>query len=248
MSIADKIQRLEIAKTNIGEAIVAKGGTVNEGDGFEEFANDIGEIPDQVEADFTIEDAVLVHATLVNCTVRIPDGVVTIGKNAFTSDPNPLDVIMPNSVTTIEDAQPWEPEYGAFKNSAIYSIKLSSNLLIIGNFAFQNCFNLKQVEIPNSVREIHGSAFKDCESLENVILGDNIVSLGEQALYANPKLTSIILPKSIKTIENHALNSPFPSPLTDIYYTGTQDEWEQITFGVDAIPEGATIHYNYQPE
>lgn len=45
MSIADKITRLQTAKSGIASAITAKGGTVGASDGFEEFASDIASIP-----------------------------------------------------------------------------------------------------------------------------------------------------------------------------------------------------------
>ena len=44
-TIADNLQRLVDAKNDIADAIVAKGGTVNEGDGLEEFSADIATIP-----------------------------------------------------------------------------------------------------------------------------------------------------------------------------------------------------------
>ena len=44
-TIADNLQRLTAARTAIGNAIVAKGGTVNSGDGFEDFPNAINSIP-----------------------------------------------------------------------------------------------------------------------------------------------------------------------------------------------------------
>lgn len=42
---AEYLQRLVNAKTSIANAITAKGGTVNSGDGYEEFSADIGSIP-----------------------------------------------------------------------------------------------------------------------------------------------------------------------------------------------------------
>lgn len=45
MSIADKIQRLAAAKSEIASAISQKGGTVGSGDGFEDFAAEILGIP-----------------------------------------------------------------------------------------------------------------------------------------------------------------------------------------------------------
>jgi len=44
-TIAENLQRLKDSRTAIGNAIIAKGGTVNEGDGFEEFPADIATIP-----------------------------------------------------------------------------------------------------------------------------------------------------------------------------------------------------------
>ena len=45
MSIYDNLQRLVTAKTNIANAITEMGGTVNTGDGFEAFSDDIATIP-----------------------------------------------------------------------------------------------------------------------------------------------------------------------------------------------------------
>lgn len=44
-TIADNLQRLVDAKNDIADAITTMGGTVNEGDGFEEFPTDIATIP-----------------------------------------------------------------------------------------------------------------------------------------------------------------------------------------------------------
>ena len=35
--------------------------------------------------------------------------------------------------------------------------------------------------------------------------------------------------------------------LTDIYYSGTESEWNQISIGNHAIPSGVTIHYESEP-
>jgi hypothetical protein len=45
MSITTNLQRLVTAKSDIADAITTMGGTVNEGDGFEEFPADILTIP-----------------------------------------------------------------------------------------------------------------------------------------------------------------------------------------------------------
>ena len=44
-TLADNLQRLTASRPAIANAIIAKGGTVNDGDGFEDFPNDINTIP-----------------------------------------------------------------------------------------------------------------------------------------------------------------------------------------------------------
>ena len=65
-------------------------------------------------------------------------------------------------------------------------------------------------------------AFKYCESLNNIGFGGNLTTIGNEAFDGC-------------------------TALTDIYYTGTQAQWEQITIGTDAIPQGVTIHYESTP-
>lgn len=44
-TIAENLTKLQTARTNIASAITAKGGTVSQGDGFEDFPSDIATIP-----------------------------------------------------------------------------------------------------------------------------------------------------------------------------------------------------------
>jgi hypothetical protein len=64
-TIAENLQRLVDAKTDIASAITAKGGTVNTGDGFEEFASAIAGIPEGTEIlDLTTSDSNVTHNNL----------------------------------------------------------------------------------------------------------------------------------------------------------------------------------------
>ena len=56
MAISDKLTRLSTAHDNIAAAIATKGGTVNTGDGFEDFAADIATIPQSSGEDITTEE------------------------------------------------------------------------------------------------------------------------------------------------------------------------------------------------
>lgn len=75
-TLEENVNRVKVAKTAIGAAITAKGGTVASGDGLEEFAADIATIPSGSRADaesylMTIESSGFVdtsYAYIVNST------------------------------------------------------------------------------------------------------------------------------------------------------------------------------------
>ena len=73
----------------------------------------------------------------------IPDGITTIGNNAFWGCENLASVTIPDSVTSIGDA------------------------------AFANCSNLTSVTIPDSVATIGISAFGGCSNLTSVTIPAN---------------------------------------------------------------------------
>lgn len=53
-TIAENLSRLVTAKTDIANAITTMGGTVNTGDGFEEFPDDIRTIPSGSDFEATL--------------------------------------------------------------------------------------------------------------------------------------------------------------------------------------------------
>jgi hypothetical protein len=92
-TIEDNLQRLVDAKDAIADAIIAKGGTVNEGDGFEEFPDDIATIPSgsnfKTNVNVTTEPNAVVVATQLSYPVKVyaPDGAsinITDGYSVFT--------------------------------------------------------------------------------------------------------------------------------------------------------------------
>lgn len=78
-TIAQNLQRLQDAKTAISNAITTKGGTVNAGDGFEEFAADINTIP------ITTTGHTVKITSIPNATVTMTDGVNTYTKTVGVS-------------------------------------------------------------------------------------------------------------------------------------------------------------------
>ena len=91
---------------------------------------------------------------------------------------------------TTNDKAPWGDE--------ITSVNISG-ITKIGNNAFWMATNLKEVDIPSSVRFIGSDAF--CHSgLEKVSLHEGLKGIGSWA-FSNNKLTNIILPESLTALE-----------------------------------------------
>ncbi len=56
------------------------------------------------------------------------------------------------------------------------------------------------------VRRITSGAFQECRELTEVVIPDTIVNIGERAFYICPKLTEVKLPKGLLMIERSAFN------------------------------------------
>ena len=78
-TLADNLQRLRNTVPAIGNAIIAKGGTVNEGDGLEEFAADINTIP------ITTTGHTVKITSIPNAVVTMTDDVNTYTKTVDVS-------------------------------------------------------------------------------------------------------------------------------------------------------------------
>ena len=70
----------------------------------------------------------------------------------------------------------------------------------IGDLAFENCYNLTSVVIPDSVTSIGECAFAHCTSLTSVVIPDSVTSIGDLAFYYCDSITSVEIPDSVTSI------------------------------------------------
>ena len=77
----------------------------------------------------------------------------------------------------------------------------------IGDDAFENCYSLTSITIPNSVTSIGIWAFFYCSSLTSIILPNSVTSIGDYAFLDCSSLTSITIPNSVTSIGNYAFSS-----------------------------------------
>lgn len=154
--------------------------------------------------------------------ITLPDGLISIGDNAFEKCTNLENIIIPSSVTDMyteifKDCTSLRsavlPEgrininYGTFYNcSSLESIKLPSSVQYIRGEAFYGCKSLKTVEWSKPLELIEGSAFYDCTSLTDIILPSKVKEVGSEAFKNCSSAKNAVIPDSVKKIGTGAFS------------------------------------------
>lgn len=192
--------------------------------------------------------------------VTIPDSATNIGYCAFYNCSNLTNITIPDTVTNIgsqafkktayyNDESNWSNGalyignhlIGVNSSTTEYTIKQGTKT--IGGGAFFNCTKLKSITIPNSVTSIGEEAFDNCSGLTSVTIPDSVTSIGRRAFTHCFKLESITIPDKVTDISSGAFY--YCSGLTDVYFTGSEDEWNAIEIDKSDNSSllNATIHY-----
>ena len=110
----------------------------------------------------------------------------------------------------------------------IISITIPEKVRIIGEGAFDNCYNLTTVifEGDSQLELIDDNAFNYCTSLYDIQIPDGVVKIGYRAFYYCASLERINIPESVTYIGESAFNSCYY--LDNIYYAGTERQWFSI--------------------
>ena len=148
--------------------------------------------------------------------IRLPEGLTSIGDNAFAYCYNVDHITIPNGVTSIGKAAfyRWYALSGvtipenvtSIGEEAFYlcrsltSLTIPDGVTVIRYGTFESCKSLKCVTIPNSVTSIEDRAFLFCEQLQSAAIPDNAASIGEGAFGNCNSLESVSIPESVTSI------------------------------------------------
>lgn len=140
--------------------------------------------------DFIIQDKVLVKYKGQEKTVVIPDGVETIGEEAFKGKKALTTIIMPDSVEKID--------ISAFERCVnLEEIAFSKNLDGICSFAFKDCTAIEEIIIPESVGHIGDCAFWGCTSLKKLVLPSAFSDFSVHMIRECCALEELVLPDNL---------------------------------------------------
>jgi hypothetical protein len=106
-----------------------------------------------------------------------------------------------------------------YQNSLI-SIEIGNNVSI-GNYAFQNCYALTSITLPDGVTSIGGSAFQYCYALTTITIPDTVTSIGSYAFNGCYALTTITIPDTVTSISDSAFRACYALQSTTIPDTVT---------------------------
>ena len=178
----------------------------------------------------TIGDYAFKYCICLN-EIMIPESVIFIGDYAFANCDSltKIEVDKNNEYYKSIDGNLYSKDgkkiiqYSIGKKDDLFEIPLG--VTIIGKGAFSGCEYIDGISIPNSVTNIGDEAFSGCCSLSGVELGDVII-IGCEAFSGCINMRSVGIGNSVTTIGSGAFVGC--DSLSEIYYDGTEDEWNRI--------------------
>ncbi len=184
------------------------------------------------------EEFVVVSGTLIRYQgsekeVVVPEGILTIGENAFANNKEITCIQLPAGLKVIRKS-------AFFDCSNLKEVIVPDTLEIIGDCAFERCDSLEDIDL-HLVKVVRWAAFSRCKNLRTVDL-TSVEELGEEAFWA-AGIQEITGLEKIKSIGDRVLeNTPvFEKYLTDgagLFVQGVLLISGQHAKGTVEIPEG----------
>ena len=191
--------------------------------------------------------------------IRLPDSVTQIDEDAFGNcdlqEQVVQEIVSSDNITFIGSR--------AFEgNKNIFTVHIGKNVEYIQtetfNYmstpSFHDCTNLTSITVSpenQTYTSINGLlCSKDGRSLLYVPVGlsgrldvpAGIETIGREAMHYAFSIKIVHIPKSVKKIGSDA----FPIECTDVYYDGTEEQWNEISIGKNYnsdFPSGVTLHF-----
>lgn len=148
-----------------------------------------------------------------NCTsltsINLPEGLTDIYYQAFYCDEGGYydnngnwrqrsgsirELSLPSTLRTLG-------EYAFANQKNLKEIRIADGLTVIGNSAFSSCTSLSELQLPTTLKNIDSYAFNNCSSLKKVELYEGLTSVGYYAFGNCSSLQEVILPSTLQSVD-----------------------------------------------
>ena len=176
-------------------------------------------------------------------SIKIEDGITSIGSMAFLECTTIQSVSLPDSITSIGEfafagckglnrvhfgAELKSIGANAFNRCEnLSSIRLPEGLLNIGYQAFYLCESLSSIRIPATTTNLGESIFAYCTNLTQVVLECQNNKLPEWTFYGCTSLVDVSMPQGMTEVGKYAFYDC--DALEEVYHDGTEDERESVS-------------------
>jgi hypothetical protein len=101
---------------------------------------------------------------------------------------------------------------------------------VIREYAFYMGSDITAMTIPEGVVGIASRAFLHCANIAEITFPDSLTFIGEGAFYECDKLEKVSLGRGLASVGSLAFDECYQ--LTQIYFRGTCEEWQQVATGL----------------
>ncbi len=152
----------------------------------------------------------------------------------------------------LTSAKLYTSDYKVYSDSGTYGDNIiwvfdasTGTLTVSGTGVMPDDWNIS--EILNPVDKYEGTS-RPWElykyDIKKVVVSEGITTIGVSAFRYFPNLTEVHIASSVTKIIARAFRTS--NAITDVYYSGTEEQWNNIVIGDSNDPLlNATIHYNY---
>lgn len=147
----------------------------------------------------------------------ISEGITAISKSKFERCINMESVSFPTSLTEIG-----ERAFFMYLHGGLTELNIPASITTIGKKAFA-CEALTSVTLPETLTTLGNYLFMDCRTLTSARVECETVP---GFCFVSTPLTSLTLSHNVKKVCSHMINY---TPLREITYEGTLDEWAAVT-------------------
>ena len=182
-------------------------------------------------------------------TLVIPEGITTIGREAFRKANGIKKIQFPSSLVSIES-------YAFSECSNLTEVVIPDGVISIGDSAFRGCASLKKVVVPSSVVDLGNYAFiscfaleeadvacdigyrmfDGCDKLKNLTLGNTVTAIGDYAFNGCDSLERVVLPSSLTNVgEVPAIGREAFRDCKKLESVAFAENYNQITIGQSAF-------------